>query len=94
MRIIILLSLLLGCGSQESVRVYKKPVASTRPSVSWDEIKPLVDENCNKCHGKSIGQAFTKANYGPKAVARVANGTMPPGGGLSPDVKSKLESYR
>lgn len=84
-----------ACGPQERIKVIKKERAAPQVSAAaWDEIKPIVDQYCNNCHGKSVGQAFTKANFGEGAIARVANGTMPPGGGLPKDIKSKLESYK
>ena len=89
--LLFILPLLDACGTQESVNVVRKP--RPVPAVSWDEIKPLVEASCNKCHGKTIGSAFNKDSFGAKAQARIENGSMPPGGGLDSAIKSKLLSY-
>ena len=63
---------------------------------AYAEVKPIVDRECGKCHNGSThplrfpnGAAF-KAS---RAKARIANGTMPPGGGLKPDDKAALLAY-
>ena len=73
----------------------EKPDKPDEGKKKFDDIKSLVDETCNKCHNGSTHpvkfdsyEAYKK----PNVKTRIENDTMPPGGGLSDEVKGRLLS--
>jgi len=90
----------IQCSSKdEEIEIRRKPVETVKPgdagSEKWNDIKDLVDEKCSKCHnGATHPKTFdTLLAYKIPAVKnRITNDTMPPGGGLDDETKSKLLS--
>ena len=83
------LFLTVSCGAYEEDEtvVYKKPKPNPLPA----DVAALVSDHCGACHGPGKGQKGLATPARLKAAAlRIENDTMPPGGGLSPEIKAKL----
>lgn len=101
MRYILLLFLIFSaCGKDTYDVVYKdpKPQPDGGEQVDWNaEVKGLVEAKCLSCHGAGGIQApdlSTAAKFkNSNAKARIANGSMPPGGGLPGNEKDILISF-
>lgn len=61
----------------------------------WDDAAVDLKAACGKCHDGAGQKAFdSKARlFSSKALARIENGTMPPGGGGDAGAKSRLVAY-
>lgn len=87
---------LASCGGNESVEYRKGPSKkpTAEPSPEYTEVALLVQAHCGKCHGPGKGQKGIDSPERVKgASGRVANDSMPPGGGLPQDVKDKILNY-
>ena len=79
-----------GYGADDETVIRKKPKPSPG-AITWEDVAPLVETSCGGCHGEGKPQAAIDSR--DRLVAsqpRIANDSMPPGGGLDGDVKAKL----
>lgn len=83
------LALISGCGDSYYQDYDNGDNSQTYPDTKWEQAQPVVKRNCERCHK---GEAFLTSVdvYLAKAKARVINGSMPPGGGLSSSDKAIL----
>lgn len=77
-----------GYGEQE-------PEPQAPQGDDWNAIKKVVDAACGKCHDGTNQKAFDSDTRlrSSKALTRLENGTMPPGGKIDPTNKSRLIAY-
>lgn len=79
---------LLGCGCfEKSDQVGKDKVVVEELSA---EQVLLIDDNCSLCHNGSNQKRIDSKARLVASAGRIANDTMPPGGGLSSEVKAIL----
>lgn len=86
-----------GCGVESKSSDEPPPPPPPAADKDFDEIKPVIDRNCTKCHNGAVHplKFDTAAKFkGSKSKARISNGTMPPAGNvLSAEDKQKLLAY-
>lgn len=103
MRFILMLVLLVSCGSEREIT----PVGGGQPvetpsggeTLTFNEVKPVIQTYCAPCHSSD---AFIKSSTGwfqSAAPTRVKNLTMPPpsstqGKGLSAADRQKLLNFK
>lgn len=76
-------------GNETVIR--KKPRPAPAPADPWVQLAPLVESSCGGCHGEGKPQlGIDSLDRLRNAKPRIENDTMPPGGGLDPEVKAKL----
>ena len=79
----------LACSDDSETVIRKKPKPPAQ-AVTWAEAEPLVEEHCGNCHGGGAQKAIDSQDRLQASKGRIADGSMPPGGGLPDDVKAKL----
>jgi hypothetical protein len=74
----------------------EEPAPQPSGDPEFDALKPILAEDCGGCHNGSVHplKFDTPAKLkNSKAKLRVANDTMPPGGGLRTDHKTAILGY-
>lgn len=94
---VLLIVLATGCGTESNSKDAEPPGPPPAADKAWDEIKPVVDRNCTKCHNGSVHplKFDTAAKFkGSKAKARITDRTMPPAPAVMSDTdRQKLLTY-
>lgn len=95
--ILLVVLMLPACGVESKS---KDPEPPTKPPVAdkaWDELKPLVQENCGSCHNGTVhplkfdtGAKFKASKSRAKLEARLM---PPPPRTISEDAKQKMLQY-
>lgn len=79
-----------GYGESEETRYVRKKRENPKPD-KWAELSTLVDAACGSCHGDGKAQApINSLERLQESKPRIENDSMPPGGGLDPEVKAKF----
>lgn len=94
--VLVIVTTVCACGVKSSSDDDPPPSPPPATDKAWDEIKPLVQTRCGGCHNGTVHpiKFDTAAKFkGSRAKARITDGSMPPGGGLSATDKQKLLAY-
>lgn len=88
----VLLFCLYACGNTRQTKSEEPAPSGPAPAASDD----LVSASCGRCHNGATHpvkiQTAAQLKGNAKAKKRIEAGTMPPSGGLKPEVKASLLS--
>ena len=86
------LILIIACGQQVIVEKGGKDKPEPPKEELSEEVQGLIDDHCGSCHADGGSQKpIDSVARLEKSQPRIANDSMPPGGGLSDEVKEQLK---